>query len=254
MCHEPTARPPFPPIAGGQGSGEPITLRSEDGTDFAAFAARSSRPEGTGVVVMPDVRGLHPFYEDLALRFAETGSHAVAIDYFGRTAGAERRDDDFDFLPHVMKTDPDRIAEDVAAAVAHLREEFSVRSVFTVGFCFGGRSSFNQSGEGHGLDGVVGFYAGLAPYVDGDPGAPLHRAGDYETPLLGLFGGADETITADQITELDGLLQGAGIDYEIHIYPDAPHSFFDRSYEEFADECEDAWRRVLEFIETHRAD
>ena len=35
-------------------------------------------------------------------------------------------------------------------------------------------------------------------------------------------------------------------------YDGAPHSFFDRRYEDFADASEDAWRRVLEFIERHR--
>ena len=47
-------------------------------------------------MILPDVRGLHPFFEELALRFAEAGVHAVAIDYFSRTAGTGRASADFD--------------------------------------------------------------------------------------------------------------------------------------------------------------
>ena len=40
----------------------------------------------------------------------------------------------------------------------------------------------------------------------------------------------------------------AGVEHEIHVYPGAPHSFFDRKQEEFAEESEDAWRRILGFL------
>ena len=59
-----------------------------DGNRLAAFRARAAEPTGAGIVILPDVRGLHPYYEELALRFAERGIDALAIDYFGRTAGA----------------------------------------------------------------------------------------------------------------------------------------------------------------------
>jgi len=43
------------------------------------------------------------------------------------------------------------------------------------------------------------------------------------------------------------------VPHEIVTYDGAPHSFFDRKQEEFADASEDAWRRVLEFTERHAA-
>jgi carboxymethylenebutenolidase len=66
--------------------------------------------------------------------------------------------------------------------------------------------------------------------------------------VLGLFGGADQGIPVEQVKEFESRLQAAGVPQEIVIYPDAPHSFFDRRFEEHADACEDAWRRVLRFI------
>ena len=248
MCYETTARPPRPPISGGAATGESITLRAADGNEFAAFSARAEAPDAPGIVILPDVRGLHGFYEDLALRFAEAGVHAVAFDYFGRTAGVSRRDDDFDFWPEVMKTHPDTIALDTAAAVDHLREQ-GVRSVFTVGFCFGGRNSINQAARGHGLSGVIGFYGMVAQRNDEDFDAPVNKVTSFECPVLALFGGADQMIGEEGIRAFEQALNDAGISSEVKVYEGAPHSFFDRAFEQFKDECDDAWTRMLGFIE-----
>jgi carboxymethylenebutenolidase len=248
VCYETTARPPFPPVAGGAATGESITLKASDGNEFAAFAARSEKDAAPGIVILPDVRGLHAFYEDLALRFAEAGVHAVAFDYFGRTAGVGRRDDDFDFWPEVMKTHPDTIALDVAATVDKVRE-IGAKAVFTVGFCFGGRNSFNQAARGHGLAGVIGFYGRVGQGNEEDTDAPTVRAKSYEAPVLGMFGGTDQMITADEIEGFGRALDEAGVANDLKIYDGAPHSFFDRAFDQFKDECDDSWRRILSFIE-----
>src|SRR5688572_17110271 len=119
MCFEPDSLPPIPPIEGGAVHHESLVLEAADGNRFAAFAAHPEEPSGKGVVILPDVRGLYRFYEELALRFAERGIEAVAIDYFGRTAGVEKRGEDFEYRPHVEQTTPDGIRADVRAAVEH---------------------------------------------------------------------------------------------------------------------------------------
>src|SRR5262249_32971848 len=149
--------PPIPALSGGAVEHEDLVLESGDGTRFAAFAALPDAPVGTGVVILPDVRGLYRFYEELALRFAERGHAAVAIDYFGRTAGIEKRGDDFEYMPHVQQLTGDGVQADVAAAVAWLREH-QAQTVFTVGFCLGGRHSWLAAASGHDLAGAVGFY------------------------------------------------------------------------------------------------
>src|SRR5262249_62108937 len=138
---------------------EDLELASSDGNRFAAFRASPDVAGDAGVVVLPDVRGLYRFYEALALRFAERGYAAVAIDYFGRTAGTSKRGEDFEYMPHVEQTTQDGIQADIGAAVAHLRsaEGGSASSVFTVGFCFGGRNSLLAAASGHGLAGGVRF-------------------------------------------------------------------------------------------------
>src|SRR6266540_1192942 len=84
MCFERDSLPPVPVISGAAVSHEELVLEADDGNRFAAFAALPDDSSGTGVVILPDVRGLYRFYEELALRFAERGYAAVAIDYFGR--------------------------------------------------------------------------------------------------------------------------------------------------------------------------
>src|SRR6188508_3581070 len=107
MCFDVDSSPPIPPISGAAVSHEDTVLEAADGNRFAAFAATPDEPAHTGVVILPDVRGLYRFYEELALRFAERGFAAVAIDYFGRTAGVEKRSEDFDYPPHVEQTTPE---------------------------------------------------------------------------------------------------------------------------------------------------
>jgi carboxymethylenebutenolidase len=255
MCFPVDAVPPIRPIAGAAIDTEELTLAAQDGTRFAAFAARSGQPSGSGIVVMPDVRGLFRFYEELAMRFAEQGVNAVAIDYFGRTAGVGKRNDpEFKFMEHVAQTRPDQIAQDVRAAVDFLRSPAggSCTSLFTVGFCFGGSASWNQAAAGHGLAGAIGFYGMPGPGRDGSPG-PTQRVGEYRAPILALMGGADTFITANYVEDFDKALTAAGLDHEVVSYPGAPHSFFDRSYEQHAEASADAWKRCLDFIATHAA-
>ncbi len=71
---------------------------------------------------------------------------------------------------------------------------------------------------------------------------------DIKTPVLGLFGGADQGIPVEQVAALDQALDASGVEHEIVVYPGAPHSFFDRRAQEFADASADAWQRVLGFI------
>jgi carboxymethylenebutenolidase len=251
MCHEPTARPPLPPIAGGAGPAgvDDVVLTSQDGTRSRAVSARASAA-APGVVILPDVRGLHPFYADLALRFAEAGVHATAIDYFGRTAALDERGEDFEYRPHIEQTTPEQVAMDVAAGVAHVRSGAggAARDVFTVGFCFGGRKSFNQAARGHGLAGVVGFYGFPTRRGDDDEEAPIDAVGSFACKVLGLFGGADRAIPVASADAFRSALQAADVPNEIVVYRGAPHSFFDRTCDEHRDACDDAWRRMLAFV------
>jgi carboxymethylenebutenolidase len=252
MCFDHDSAPPIPAISGAAVSHDDVTLEAVDGNRFAAFVAMPEEAARAGVVILPDVRGLYRFYEELALRYAELGYAAVAFDYFGRTAGAEKRGDDFEYMPHVEQTTPEGVQADVAAAVRYLRtdEAGSSTSVFTVGFCMGGRHSWLAAAADQSLAGAIGFYGRPGLGRDGSAG-PAQLASQIRSPILALQAGADESITAEDNAAFDAALTRAGVEHEIVTYPGAPHSFFDRKQEEFASESEDAWNRVLGFIERY---
>src|SRR4051794_38435554 len=177
MCFDLDSSPPIPPLAGAAVAHEDLTLSADDGNELAAFLAWPDGDDApaSGVVILPDVRGLYRFYEELALRFAERGVAAVAIDYFGRSAGVSKRGEDFDWMQHVAQTTHEGVQADVGAGVAELRRR-GVSRVFTVGFCFGGRASW-LSTISHDLAGAVGFYGRPGEGRDGSPG-PVARAGE----------------------------------------------------------------------------
>lgn len=247
MCFDADASPPI------GSNGVPVqtrdlVLEADDGIRFAAYESTAGESARAGVVVLPDVRGLFRFYRELAVRFAENGLDAVAIDYFGRTAGLDPRSDDFPFMDHVAQTTLEGITFDASAAVAHLRSEDPRRPVFTVGFCFGGSNSWHLAASGLDLAGAIGFYGN--PRGTRPAGAPpvIDRVEDIDCPILCLMAGDDPGIPPEVVTEFEHALEAAGVKHEVMSYPDAPHSFFDRRQEDFSGESEDAWRRVLEFI------
>ncbi len=242
MCFELDSEPPIPRISGAAVSHEDVVGESADGNRFAAFRAMPDGEVSTGVVILPDVRGLYRFYEELALRFAERGYAAIAFDYFGRTAGVEKRPDDWDYMPLVQQLTQEQVQADVAACVGDLRA-FGCTSIFTVGFCFGGSGSWAAAAWGHGLSGAVGFY--------GRPSRMIELVPQLEAPILALQGGADQGIPHEDNVAFEQALSDAGKQYELIEFEDAPHSFFDRKQEEFQEASDQAWRRTLEFIDAH---
>ncbi len=248
MCFDLDSSPPIPTIAGASVSHDDLVLTAADGNEFAAFLATPDESAPVGVVIYPDVRGLYRFYEELALRFAERGYAAIAFDYFGRTAGPGKRGDDFEYSPHVDQTTDEGVQADARAAVEHLRS-LGVQSVFSVGFCFGGRASWVGAASGLGLSGAIGFY-GSPTRQRGGPSA-VERVAQIEAPILALQAGDDGNITAEDNAAFQRALTGAGVEHEIVTYDGAPHSFFDRKQEAFAAASDAAWRRTLAFIDSH---
>ena len=253
MCFDHDSRPPIRPIAGGALDSRDVTLTAADGNRLTAFEANAADPSGAAIVILPDVRGLHDYYLELAMRFAENGIDAVAIDWFGRTAGLGHREEGFEYMPHVNATTWPGISADIAAGAAQARtlRPDDPTSLFTIGFCFGGRMTFLSATLGLDLAGAIGFYGPpVGPGRGGSP-APADVAAQIASPILGLFGGADAGIPPTAIEEFDSALERAGVEHRLIAYPNAPHSFFDRKAAEYKDESEQAWAEVLGFIRAH---
>lgn len=112
-----------------------------------------------------------------------------------------------------------------------------------MGFCLGGSDSWNQAAFGHRLSGCIGFYG--QPQRTGPFLARLRAA------LLLLIAGADFT-PAEAYSRFAAELSEAGVEFEPHTYPGAPHSFFDRTFAHHQEACADAWTRMLDLIARHR--
>ena len=242
MCHSTDSRPPAPPIAGAVADAGGLDLESADGTKFSAFHAVPEQANGMNVVILPDVRGVHPYYQDLTKRFAEAGFHTTTIDYYGRTAGPGDRGDDFDWSSHLPHVRPEQVELDVTTAADHLRET-NAGPVFTVGFCFGGSQSWRLAAADLDLAGVIGFY--------GQPKLVRDVVPDFRKPALLLIAGADVATPQEEFTEFTDALTAAGKTHEKYVYAGAPHSFFDRAFGEWQAACDDAWQRILAFTARH---
>ena len=223
----------------------PARARGDDGNRFAAFEATPDRPTGIGIAILPDVRGLSRFYEELALRFAERGYTAIAFDYFGRTGVGKR--EDFR-VPGARPADDDcrrtgRPGRRDRPAAGGEQRRVHRRVLLR------GRQSWLAAAEARPArrDRVL---RASGPAQDGTPG-PTQRAGELEGPILGLMGGDDAAIPQADVDAFDRALDEAGVEHEIVVYPGAPHSFFDRKQEQFAEASEDAWARVLAFLRKH---
>ena len=248
MCFDHDSRPPIKPVDGGAVDPKEIELTAADGNRFAAFVARAATPTGTGIVILPDVRGLHAYYRELAIRFAEYGVDAIAIDYFGRTAGIGDRGPGFEYAPHVGATRYAGLTADTRAAAAHLRDLTGDSRLFATGFCMGGRLAFLAPTMGLGLAGTIGFYGWPAGPARNDTPAPADVAAQIDCPVLGIFGGADEGIPASAVAAFETALTAANVPHRLTTYEGAPHSFFDRKAADFAEASDRAWAATLGFI------
>mgnify|MGYP005992618255 CR=1 FL=1 len=245
MCHSYDSRPPFAPSVGKVKEHGSLILQSRDGTSVLAYEALPETPNGNALVILPDVRGVHAYYQDLAQRLAEAGYAAIVIDYYGRTTDETNRDESFDFKEHLAVVDAANVATDADSAVEYLKTTHpeASASVFSVGFCFGGSQSWRLAASSTAFAGNVGFY--------GQPKLVADVIPDLHAPLLLLLAGNDVVTSQAEFDTFAKELSESGKAYELQVYDGAPHSFFDRSYEEHRDACVDAWSRLLSFTEKY---
>ena len=253
MCFDDDSHPPMPLSADSSAIGEEMRLDSADGGRPSAYLAETGDRAHAQVVILPDARGLHNFYKELAVRFADVGMRAVTFDYFARTAESDDRNEPFDYWAHIQQMTPATFGLDLDAAIAAIRKGVGQElPTFTVGFCMGGSLSLWAGTRDYDLSGAISFYASLSRNF-GAVTPALEWAERIKCPVLAMFGGADANIPQSEIDQFELKLTEASIPHEIIVYPGAPHSFFDRKAAEFADASADAWNRVQGFIADHEA-
>ena len=253
MCHDVDSMPAVPCKAGKAINSRRLQLTASDGCSLPAYLSVPMESPGAGVIVLPDNRGLSSFYETLSCRIAELGNAALAIDYYGRTAGAPwARSSNFASMEHLLRVTRPGLEADLAAATQFLRsvDGGNCSAVFALGFCFGGRQAYLAATLGHRLAGVIGFY-GFPGAINGAAG-PTARAAHMDAPVLAVWAGGDQ-IDHEQVQAFLDAMTDHGVEYESVIYPGAPHSFFDIKQTEWTEASADAWKRVCGFLDKHSA-
>lgn len=221
--------------------GTMITFPS-NGTTTPGYLALPSSLPAPGVVVIQEWWGLEPHIQDVTDRFAAAGFVALAPDlYHGKVA---TEPDEARKL--AMQLEYPRAIQEILAAARYLLERPDVRGskVGVVGFCLGGALSLLSACTSDRFGAAVVFY-GRNP-------DPIDRVASLHCPLLGLYGEADQGIPPSEVERLREALTRYRKTFELHIYPDAPHAFFNDTRASYRPEAAvDAWRRTLTFLRDH---
>ena len=245
MCFDLDSAPPIPPLSGAAVSHDDLVLEAPDGNRFAAFLATPEEPARAGVVILPDVRGLYRFYEELALRFAERGYAAVAFDYFGRTAGARSAAT----TSSTCRTCSRRRRTGCRRTSARASSTFAPRGAPP--------SSRSGSASEDATRGSPPQPITVSPERSVSTGGLARGTTGHRADSARRESGADTRSPGRRRPRNPGRglasvrrgARPAGVQHDVVIYDGAPHSFFDRKHEEFAEASEDAWNRVLAFLE-----
>ena len=210
-----------------------------------AEVARPPGPPARGVVVLPDIMGLRPLFDEHVAALARDHDWAVAaIEPF---PGREGMPLDERLATGVASLDDERVLGDAAAAAGELG---TGDRTAVLGFCMGGMYVLKAVGTGR-FDRGVAFYGMIrVPDRFNGPGHAepldcLARRASGECPVLAIVGGRDEFTPPDDIAALKRLP-----DVEVVEYPEAGHGFVhDASRESHrAADAADAWRRVADFL------
>jgi carboxymethylenebutenolidase len=249
MCH-----PEVPP-----GARAPEVTREEvlipvGGESMPAVLATPDSGPAPSVLVIADVFGPSPFYEDLAARIATAGFEALLPDFFHRVGPLPERTREAAMARRRL-LDEDGAVEDLRAGLRWLRERpGSSGRVGTVGFCMGGTYVLHLAASEGDLVSVC-YYGFPAHSLPSAP-SPLELAGRMTGPILGFWGDQDEGVGMDNVAELARRLAEHGVDFRHRVYPGLGHGFlarteFDAANQAYQPACEswtlslDLWRQHL---------
>jgi len=203
-----------------------------------------------GVVVLHESFGLTDDIRQQADRLAAAGYLALAPDLF--SAGGAWRCIRATFT--ALTRGHGKAFDDIEAARTWLagREDCTGR-IGVIGFCMGG--GFALLTAARGFEASAANYAHLPKDLDG--------ALSGACPVAASYGAKDRTLRGTA-AKLEAALQRAGVEHDVHEYPDAGHSFLNRhdlgpggallrvagiGYHEPS--AEHAWGRILRFFEVH---
>lgn len=213
----------------------------------------AARPEGAGpfptILVIEEIFGVHEYIKDVCRRLAHAGYLAVAPELYARIADLSKMTDSAQIFRDVISKAPDStlLADLDATASWAAANHGDASRLGVMGFCRGGRDSWLYAEHNPRLKAAVAWYGPVASErTPIQPQAPIDLAAELKCPLLGLYGGQDTSIRAEDVHAAEAKAKAAGKTVEIVYYPDAPHGFhadYRPSYRKA--DAEDGWARAL---------
>ena len=193
----------------------------------------TARPEGTEtfpvILVVQEIFGVHEHIRDVCRRFAKHGYLAVAPELYAREGDVSTMTDINTIVMQVVSKVPDaQVMTDLDAAVAWAKNSGhgNTTKLGLTGFCWGGRIAWLYAAHNPHLKASVAWYGHLVGPPDPlHPTNPVDIAGKLHAPVLGLYGGLDQGITADSRAQMEAALKAAHNPSQIVVYPDAGHGF-----------------------------
>jgi carboxymethylenebutenolidase len=256
MCH--------PEVPAGQSmpdvQRDEVSVLLASGERMPGLLARPAGGQGPGVLIVNDVFGRTPFYENLAARLAAAGCVALDVDFFFRLESVDPGDREA-AMARRAKLDEQQAVRELQQALDWLKQQRGVRGdrLGTIGFCMGGTFVLNLAAERRDLATVCfyGFPAGAPQKQQGGPVPPLTQVDQVSGPILAFWGDQDTGVGMDNVEKYANALKQRDVDFEHVIYPGLGHGFLaasrldpDNAAYEMA--C-DAWTRTITFYRKHLA-
>ncbi|QXL85756.1 dienelactone hydrolase family protein [Comamonas sp. NLF-1-9] len=228
--------------------------------DFQVHAYRAAPKGGSGlpvILVISEIFGVHEYIADVCRRLAHAGYLAIAPDLFERQGDPMAYGELAKLMSEVVAKVPDaQVMQDLDASVAWAgKHGGDAARVGITGFCWGGRITWLYAAHAP-VKAAVAWYGRLTGQdTPLQPKQPLALAAQVKAPVLGLYGGKDESIPESTIEQMKAGLAKAGAPANASrfvVYPDAPHAFhadYRASYRK--DAAEDGWKRTLAWFAQH---
>ena len=228
-------------------------------TDGSIPAYRAMPASGSNfpvILVIQEIFGVHAHIQDICRRLAKLGYLAIAPEMFARQGDVSKITDIQEIISKVVSKVPDAQAmSDLDATVDWAKKsgKGNINKLGITGFCWGGRIVWLYSSHNPKVKAGVAWYGRVVGNsTDLTPKQPIDIAASLKVPVLGLYGGKDQSIPNDTVEKMQEVLKTGSSGSEIVLYPDAPHGFnadYRPSYRE--KEAEDAWKRMQDWFKKY---
>ena len=181
------------------------------------------------VLVVQEIFGVHEHIKDVCRRFAKQGHLAIAPALYARQGDVSKMTDIQEILTKVVAKVPDaQVLSDLDATVDWAKKsgKGDIAKLGITGFCWGGRIVWMYADHNPKVRAAVAWYGPLTgPASELKPKNPVDIAASLKVPVLGLYGGSDDSIPLASLEQMKKTLKDTGSLSEIVVYPNTPHGF-----------------------------